>query len=160
MFAFRKIWRFIFLSLPFWDSPFCLITDELIKVKVTDVILLCLKLNLKRYHTLSWWFHCYFEQLNAHWNDFSQGTNTHIWTCWIRSKLTKENSEANQWGQSHVFIHNFEHILQINLLSKNVDLQLHTLKRFLLAGDSGKNAYSSLSILFTDLILSPNESCK
>ena len=31
---------FIFLSLPFWDSPFCPITDELIKVKVTDVILL------------------------------------------------------------------------------------------------------------------------
>ena len=29
MFVFRKIWgTFVFLKYPFWDSPFCLITDE------------------------------------------------------------------------------------------------------------------------------------
>ena len=31
MFVFRKIWRFIFLKHPFWDSPFYFITDEINK---------------------------------------------------------------------------------------------------------------------------------
>ena len=29
--VFRKIWRFVFLKHPFWDSPFCLITDEYLR---------------------------------------------------------------------------------------------------------------------------------